>query len=154
MNTIQQAQQRRSALYNHFMNRFQKEYLSFLRETHSLHSKKHQASENAIKTGDVVLVHDTDTPKHRWELGLVESLILGFDKLCRAAVVRTARGRTTRSIIKLYPLELSADLKTEDPVTDTPGPTDNPVVNTRPTRQAAVDARNAIKAHLIDFSQD
>ena len=55
-----------------------------------------------------ILVADTDTPRHRWQLGVVTELIVGADSLCRAAVVRTSKGCTTRSIVKLYPLEVQA----------------------------------------------
>ena len=98
----------RSALYHHLSSRFCKEYLSLLREIHSLHHRKQVTTENLINVGDIVLVADMNKPCHHWELGLVLELILGTDKPCRAAVVRTPCDRTTRSILKLYPLEANA----------------------------------------------
>ena len=62
---------------------------------------------NLIYVGDIVLVADTNKPRHYWEPGLVQELILGTDQLCRAAVVRTPHGFTTHSILKLYPLEVN-----------------------------------------------
>ena len=53
---------RRAELYSHFTTHFNREYLSFLHEIHSLHVKKYQSTHNCIKAGDVVLVADTDKP--------------------------------------------------------------------------------------------
>ena len=125
--------------------------MSFLREIHSLHVKKHQSTHNSIKVGDVVLVADTDKPRHHLELGLVQDLILGADKLCRAAVVRTPRGRTTRSIVKLYPLEVGScsSLVMENMQKSS---TEQLTLLQRPIRRAAFTARDAITAQLIDNS--
>ena len=101
---------RRSELYHQFKARFNKEYLSFLREIHSLHTKKHQSSNKSINLGDVILVVDTDKPQHHRELGVVRDLILGADNFCRSTIGRTPCGRTSRSIVKLYPLEVHIDL--------------------------------------------
>ena len=102
---ISYAHRRRSVLYHHFMDRFCKEYLSFLRKRHSFHDKGRCTSCSTVNVRDVVLVADTDTPRHRWQLGVVTELIVGADSLCRAAVVRTSKGC---SIVKLYPLEVQA----------------------------------------------
>ncbi len=147
---ISRAQHRRSALYHHFSSRFSKEYLSFLREIHSLHHCKQSSSENHIKVGDIVLVADTDKPRHLWKLGLVSELILGSDKLCRAAVVRTPHGRTTRSILKLYPLEINAHFDQQDEEKHS----EEHSAPKRSLRRAAFEARDAIKAQLIDSTQD
>ena len=152
-NDISRAQHHRTTLYTHFLQRFQREYLTLLRETHVYQSKKQQASHNIIRIGDVVLVADTDMPKHRWPLAVVETLIHGSDNLCRAAVVRTANGHTTRSLIKLYPLELNicTDAVTEDPTANTEAPSAG---TTRPLRCAARAPRDIIHAQLIDMQQD
>ena len=152
-NDILRAQTRRSALYHHFSSRFCKEYLSFLREIHSLHHRKQAINENLINVGDIVLVADMNKPRHHWELGLVQELILGTDKLCRAAVVRTSRGRTTRSIIKLYPLEINArsdTLPEELPKSSN----EKLTLPRRSLRKAAFTARDAIAAQLIDTDHD
>ena len=78
--SLSRAQHRRSALYTHFTTRFCRECLSFLREIHSYHQKRHQSPRNVIQVGDVVLVADTDKPRHHWQLGLVTQLICGSDK--------------------------------------------------------------------------
>ena len=150
---ILRAQTRRSALYHHFSSRFVKEYLSFLREIHSLHHRKQATTENLINVGDIVLVADMNKPRHYWELGLVQELIFGTDKLCRAAVVRSPHGRTTRSILKLYPLDVNA--RSEIPPEELPrASNENLTIPRRSLRKAAFTARDAIAAQLIDTSQD
>ena len=150
---ILRAQTRRSALYHHFSSRFCKEYLSFLREIHSLHHRKQATTDNLINVGDIVLVADMNKPRHHWELGLVQELILGTDKLCRAAVVCTPRGRTTRSILKLYPLEVNA--RSEMPPEELPkASNENLTIPRCSLRKGAFTARDTIAVELIDTSQD
>ena len=149
---ISRAQHYRTTLYRHFVQRFHNEYLSFLREAHALHNNTRPLSKPLIKDGEIVLVADTDTPRHRWALGVVTKLLRGSDGFCRAAVVRTAHGHTTRSIIKLFPLELAISNEGgKETVEDV-----NELCkdSTRPTRKAARDARDIIHAQLIDFQQD
>ena len=146
---ISYAHRRRSVLYHHFMDRFCKEYLSLLRETHSFHDKGRRTSCSTVNVGDVVLVADTDTPRHCWQLGVVTELIVGADSLCRVAVVRTSKGCTTRSIVKLYPLEVQAGSHST-PEEGTENNEEHSNINTRPQRKAAFVARDIIHAQLID----
>ena len=55
-----------------------------------------------------MLIHD-DVPRINWRLAVIEKLIIGNDGLVRAANVRTANGRTNRPIVRLYPLEVTAN---------------------------------------------
>ena len=57
-----------------------------------------------------MLVHD-DGPRVQWRLAVVEDLIHGGDGLVRAANIRTSTGRTNRPIVRLIPLEVSAQDK-------------------------------------------
>lgn len=57
-----------------------------------------------------MLVHD-DGPRALWRLAVVEDLIHGGDGLVRAANIRTSTGRTNRPIVRLIPLEVSAQDK-------------------------------------------
>jgi len=59
-------------------------------------------NKEVIKVGDV---HD-EKPRMRWKLALVEGLIKGRDDLVRAAHIKMGNYRTTRPIVKLYPLEV------------------------------------------------
>ncbi|XP_065058547.1 uncharacterized protein LOC135686274 [Rhopilema esculentum] len=74
---------------------------------------------------------------------------IGADSLCRAAVVRTSKGCTTRSIVKLYPLEVQAGSHST-PEESTENNEEHSNENTRPQRKAAFVARDAIHAQLID----
>ena len=83
-------------------------------------------------------------------------IILGHDRLCRAAAVRTSKGHTTQSLVKLVPVELNiSDVSIHKSVD-----TDNPVVSDvtqrqqRVPRRAALNARDTIRAQLMDLSQD
>ena len=148
---ISRAQHHRTTLYRHFLQRFHSEYLSLLRETHAFSNNARHFTTPLIKDGDIVLVADTDTPRHRWSLGVVTKLLRGSDALCRAAVVRTAHGLTTRSLIKLFPLELS--VSTEEKA-DSVHANEQSLENTRPKRQAAQAARELIQQQLIDSEHD
>ena len=55
---------------------------------------------------DIVVVHD-DKLRLQWRLAIVEELIRGRDNLVRTAHIRMGNYRTTRPIVKLYPLEVS-----------------------------------------------
>ena len=59
-----------------------------------------------VKRGDVVIVHD-DKLRLNWRLAVVEDLIEGKDGLVRAAHIRMGKLKTTRPIVKLYPLEVT-----------------------------------------------
>ena len=89
---------------------------------HAYQKKKPHTSENVIKVGDVILIADSEMPRHRWELGIVEDLILRHDRLCLAAAVHTSKGHTTLSLVKLVPVELNlSDVILHNPV-DNPNP--------------------------------
>ena len=56
--------------------------------------------------GDIVVVHDVK-PKLQWRLAFVEEFIRARDYLVRATHIVMGNYRTTRPIVKLYPLEIS-----------------------------------------------
>jgi len=89
---------RQDILLKHFQFRWRKEYLTSLREVH----RTTGTTEQTIKIGEVVQIHD-DTPRHQWKLGVIEELVKGNDGFIRSVTVRTARGRTNRPIVRLYP---------------------------------------------------
>ena len=93
-------------LLQHFTTRWRNEYLTSLREFH----RTSGSNECKIAVGDVVLVHD-DGPRVKWRLAVVEELTYGGDGLVRAANIRTSTGQTNRPVVRLVPLEVSAQGK-------------------------------------------
>ena len=93
-------------LLQHFTSRWKNEYLTSLREFH----RTSGSNDCKIATGDIVLVHD-DGPRIQWRLAIIEDLIHGGDGLVRAANIRTSTGLTNRPIVRLIPLEVSAQDK-------------------------------------------
>ena len=93
----------------------------------------------------MVQIHD-DKPRIGWKTTVVEELVKGNDGLVRSAVVRTKTGRTSRPIVKLYPLEIhhaDVDTATEEP--EDKATTDDIPGRTLPNRQAAQRAVENIK---------
>ena len=90
-------------------------------------------------------------PRHRWSLSVVTKLLRGSDALCRAAVVRTAHGLTTRSLIKLFPLELSVRIEEK---ADSVHANEQCLENTQSNRQAAQAARELLQHQVIDSEHD
>ena len=114
--------------------RWQREYLYVLRERHI---NKVKSSNNLIKQGDVVLVHDDVLPRLKWKLGLVTELYVGADGLVRSAEVKIGRTLPNRPVSKLYPLEVTAqDTEFTDGAV--------PLADSRPVRVAAKNAVNRI----------
>ena len=88
----------------------EKGYLTLLREYHCCSGGNNK---EVIKVGDIVIIHE-DTPRVGWKLAVVEKLITGSDGMTRAAEIRTAGGRTNRPIVRLIPLEVNEQSKTQD----------------------------------------
>ncbi|VDH97052.1 Hypothetical predicted protein [Mytilus galloprovincialis] len=128
--------QRLSFIIAQFWNRWKSEYLAALREFH----KKSGDNKINIQVGDIVQVHD-DKPRNRWKIAIVEELVVRNDGLIRSATIRTNSDRTTRPIVKLYPLEIN-----EEELPNTADETNE--VDTRrtvPMRKAAMRAKENIK---------
>ena len=74
-----------------------------------------------ICVGNVVVVHDENIRRFQWKLGRVVGLITRKDDALRGAVVRKLTDkketcteiRSRRPIQKLYPVELSDEIKDE-----------------------------------------
>jgi hypothetical protein len=63
-------------------------------------------SKGDLKKGSLVLIKEDNTPRLCWPVGVVEKLYPGRDGLCRSVEIRTKRGVVTRSIQRLYDLEV------------------------------------------------
>lgn len=144
-------------LKEHFWRRWTKEYLLELRNAHRLRTK--QPTEESIRAGDIVIMHEDGLQRGLWRLGRVETLITGKDGITRGATVKSNtrnQGRPTtlrRPLQKLYPLEhaTTCPQATRDPVAETSDPvaentepaaanrpSNEPVAEDRPRRTAAV----------------
>ena len=135
-------------LIQQFWQRWKREYLTGLREFHKASGNNKQV----IQRGDVVIVQD-DKPRVQWKLAVVEGLIEGRDGMVRAAHIRMDKLKTTRPIVKLYPLEVSDDeVIDQSPTHPTTNPddvqvsqsTEGPSSAARPRRTAALRAYQKI----------
>ncbi len=88
--------------FKYFWRRWREEYLTALREKHSVTKGK---LEELIQVGDIVLIHG-DSLRINWKYARVDSLIRSEDGVVRAVHLWTANGLTNRPISKLYPLEV------------------------------------------------
>ena len=73
---------------NHFWKRWTKEYLLELRNAH-----RYQNINQSFlppREGDIVVVHDSDTPRGFWKVARITKLITGKDGHCRGAELRVA----------------------------------------------------------------
>ena len=96
-------------LLEHFWNRWNKEYLTELRE----HWQRKRTKRQPIaRVNDIVLIMDDKLARSKWRVGIIEKLIHSNDGQIRAATVRTVTetGRISylrRPVNKLVPLEVS-----------------------------------------------
>ena len=83
--------------------RFKKEYLG---ELVRYRSKK--PSQQPV-VGEIVLVGSDNTKRINWPLGKIVKFISGKDNNNRLAIVKTSKGEYTRSLQRLYRLEITPD---------------------------------------------
>ncbi|CAG2234601.1 unnamed protein product [Mytilus edulis] len=136
---ISKRAQRLSTLIEHFWNRWKFEYLTSLREFH----KKTGDNKINIKVGDVVQVHD-DKTRIKWKKAVVEEVVTGNDGLVRSSIIRTNSGRTSRPIVKLYPLEINEVTPSDEYMEETNN--DEIPTRTLPLRKASIRAKEIIKS--------
>ena len=101
-NVIRKQVDKQTQIIRQFWIRWKNEYLTSLREYHKFSGDNRQV----IKRGDVVIVLDNKVIIY-WRLAIVEDLIQGRDGHVRAANIKMGNLRTSRPIVKLYPLEVS-----------------------------------------------
>jgi len=90
-------------LANQFWQRYVKEYLPELQRRAKWLDKKPN-----IKTGDLVLILNENTPRCVWPVGLIVECLESKDDLIRAVRVKTATTELVRPIAKVVPLELNS----------------------------------------------
>ena len=140
-----------------------------LREFHRVREEK--GSRHVVRPGEVVTIYDENHPRGWWRLGRIECLIVGADGVVRGVRVRVAskEGHTKslhRPLQHIYPLEVGGgdpepdkDVTSDKPADATTDATADGVASTvpkhlpvsrRPTRAAAVHARDRILGCLTD----
>ena len=153
----------------HFWNRWHREYLTELRESHRYHHGK--TNPDPVTVGEIVLIREDGTPRGFWKMGKVKELITGLDGRPRGAVLKVAgEGRCPtlkRSLRLLYPLEARTEHatstasesveETSAPDTKQAGSDDTssscPLQSRRPVREAAKRA-NLNRRALIQLLQE
>ena len=101
---------------NDFWNRFRKQYLNEIRQSH-LYRKCQVADKRKLIIGDIVLIRDdTPLPRHKWPIAKVVELVTGRDGNVKGAKLSTSTGerKTTcyRPIQKLIPFEIGSEAET------------------------------------------
>jgi hypothetical protein len=84
--------------------KWSRDYLHQLQQCH-----RWPTVSNNVQCGTVVLVKDDHVPPLQWNLGVIEGVYCGDDKLVRVADVRTQSGIFRRAIHKLCPLPIDAE---------------------------------------------
>ena len=91
-------------LANLFWKRWFREYLPTLRLT-----QKWLSPHTNLKSGDLVLIQKTGTPRGYWPKGVVESTFPSADGMVRQVMVRTTQGSIRRDVRSLCLLEGALD---------------------------------------------
>ena len=130
---ISDRNKRQCLLLQHFWNRWKNEYLVALREYHV----KNGRNTINVKPGDVVQIEEDNKSRISWKIAVIEEVIQGNDNIPRSALLRTAKGRTTRPLAKLYPLEVCDEQMNESE--------DTTNQRTCSVRSASMRAREKIK---------
>ena len=93
-------------------NRWQREYLTSLRERHNL---VHKGANYQVEAGDAVIVRSDNKNRGKWPLAIVDAIYPGPDGHTRAVQLRTSKGIIQRPVQHLYPLELHSELRVAQP---------------------------------------
>ena len=102
------------SLLDHSWNRWQKEYLTELRQFHQYTVNNRGGcpqKESSVKEGDVIIVKDEKRPRSTWKLGRVKKLVKRRDGKTRGAVVETVADNQnqlieiSRAVQHLVPVE-------------------------------------------------
>ena len=86
---------------DHMWTRWQREYLTALRERHNLF---HETANQKVKVGDAVRTDNKN--RSMWPLVVVQQIFPGRDGYTCAVQLRTTKGVIERPVQHLYPLEL------------------------------------------------
>ena len=138
----------------HLWNRWEKEYLTNLREHHEMGT----SGSSKPEIGEVVLKEE-QTNRGKWKLGRNISLIEGRDGMMRGATIRVISGGNSREIQrpiqKLYSMELKCRPDEAMPAErQLPVQPDEETRNVHPRRLAAMDGEIRRRIVMEDQSDD
>ena len=135
-----------SRVLDHSWERWKKDYLSELRNSHRHTPNKHPA--DPINIGNIVIVQETDQPRGFWRLAKIEDLITGSDGQVRGAriLTRTVGNRLNylqRPAQLLYPLEVHSWRDSDDHgLSDTTVPNEQgPDITVTPEQTAIIQTK-------------
>ena len=95
-----------------FKERFQEEYLLYLRNRHVADHHADPVEVPKIGKGDLVLVAKENVKRSLWDLAIVTELLPSReDGRVRSVRLRIGRNETTRPIVKLYPIMRAEELR-------------------------------------------
>lgn len=83
-------------ILEHFWAKWNNEYLATLIPRKKWYNKNEQ-----IKIGQLVIIHDDNSPPAHWLMGRIVQLIESKDGLIRNVIVQTMKSRLTRPIQKI-----------------------------------------------------
>ena len=124
----------RDRLLNSYWEEWRGEYFQQL----SNQVSKFPSSQQPVYEGQVVVLHDDNTPRHKWRLGVIEKVIPSRDKIIRSVLLRTQRGVITRAVQHLFPLEITAHT-TDSPAAAIDAPTEVPEEELSPSSSERED---------------
>ena len=93
-------------------NRWQREYLTALREKDNL---VHKTAKYQVRVGEAVIVRSDSKNRGKWPLAIVEATYPGPDGHTRAVQLRTSKGVIQRPVQHLYPLDLQSEPRVTQP---------------------------------------
>ncbi|XP_059620611.1 uncharacterized protein LOC132264419, partial [Phlebotomus argentipes] len=106
--------QQHQQMAQEFSRRWRLEYLTELQRR-----TKWFSPQPNLKIGDLVILHEDNSPTHHWPLGVIDKIHPGKDSKVRVVTVRTSKGCYKRSIAKVCRLPSTEDDQlfqiTEDP---------------------------------------
>ena len=146
---VKETLQLRQKIKNEFIDIFLNNYLQILTEKHTSKTNKNNFSGTLLKVGQLCLLHNDNSKRLLWPLGIITKLhISQEDQKVRSVELRTTNGHTSRAVNRIYPLELSVDsfeAGLQEPNEDS---TEETSSTKRPTRQASAAARKLIQDQL------
>ena len=131
-------------LLSHFWERWRKEYLVNLRESHKTAKPMTAKGEHStVQIGDVIVIEEGNMLRSSWSLGKVGGLIKRHDIQVRGAHVKVAKTNAVvqRPVSRPYKIEgkednVNSDVLNKDNVNRDSGHSGN--TSNRPKREAAI----------------